>query len=333
LEWRDVAIPRLESDKAALIKPLAVARCDLDYYIVMGAYQTPGPFAFGHEMTGVVEDVGDSVCNFSPGDRVIVPFQINCGECDNCRRGWTNACSEVSPGAAYGLGINPDGDYGGAFSDCVRVPYADAMLVKLPDTLSPEAGAGLSDNVADGYRTVAQGLSEFPGEPVLVVGGLAQSVGLYAVHAAIALGSRRVVYVDTDQHRLNLAKQAGAQVYMVDDYTSEPYYSEQFLITVDATATAQGLSYTLLSTAPCGSCTGVSGGLTKTSELPLSSIYLKGITYNVSRVHGRAVLPETLSHACCGTIDPLALVEKVLPFESCIESMLDPAPKLIFYND
>ena len=333
LEWRDVVKPRLNSDKAALVKPLAVARCDLDYYIAMGAYKAAGPFAFGHEMTAVVEDVGDSVSGFSPGDKVIVPFQINCGECDNCRRGWTNACSEVAPCASYGMGTNPNGDYGGAFSDCVMVPYADAMLVKLPDMISPEAGAGLSDNVADGYRTVSQALSAFPGEPVLIVGGLAQSVGLYAVHAAIALGSRRVVYVDTDQRRLKLAKQAGAEIYMVDNYTSETCHVEQFLITVDATATTEGLSYTLLSTTPCGFCTGVSGGLSKTSELPLSSIYLRGITYNVSRVHGRAVLPQTLSHACCGTIDPLALVDRILSFEDCIDAMLDPAPKLVFKND
>lgn len=333
LEWHDVPKPALNSGKAALVRPLAVARCDLDYYIALGAYRTPGPFAFGHEMAGVVEEVGDAVTRFSPGDRVIVPFQINCGECENCQRGWTNACSNVPPCAAYGLGTHPDGDFGGAFSECVLVPYADAMLVMLPDTLPPEAAAGLSDNVADGFRTVAQGLAEFPDEPVLIVGGLAQSVGLYAVHAAIALGSRRVVYADTDERRLQLAQQAGAEVTRLTDYSSEPRHAEQFLITVDASATAEGLCYTLFSTAPCGFCTGVSGGLTETTELPLSSIYLRGITYNVSRVHGRAVLPSTLHHACCGKIDPLALIDNILSFGDCIDAMLDPAPKLIFRSD
>ncbi|MBU3071306.1 alcohol dehydrogenase catalytic domain-containing protein [Aestuariicella sp. G3-2] len=330
LEWHDVPAPRLTSDKNALVRPLAVARCDLDYYIALGLYRTRGPFALGHEITAVIESVGDDVTNFVPGDRVIVPFQINCGECDNCLRGWTNACSSVPPCAAYGLGTNPDGDFGGGFSDCLLVPFADAMLVHLPDSLSPEAGAGLSDNVADGYRTVATGLKEFPGEPVLIAGGLAQSVGLYAVHAAIALGSRRVVYVDTDTRRLYLAKLAGAETVHLESYKDESRHSDDFLITVDTAGTAEGLCYALASTAPCGYCTGVSGGLTPTTELPLSTVYLRGITYTVSRVHGRALLPETLHHACCGTIDPLALADHILTFDDCIEAMVDPAPKLIF---
>ncbi len=330
LEWQDVPAPKITSAKAALVKPLAVARCDLDYYIAAGAYRTPGPFAFGHEMSAEVIEIGDSVESFVPGERVIVPFQISCGECGNCQRGWTNACTSVPPCAAYGLGTHPDGDFGGAFSDLLCVPYAEAMLIQLPDALSPEAGAGLSDNVADGYRTVADGLHRFPGEPVLIVGGLAQSVGLYAVYAAIALGSRRVVYVDTDKGRLHLAQKAGADIVPITGFNSHPRHQEEFLITVDASATTEGLVYTLASTAPCGYCTSVSGGLNATTELPLATLYLRGITYNISRVHGRALLPETLHHACCGSIDPLAPVTRILTFDDCIDAMLDPAPKLIF---
>lgn len=330
LEWQDVPRPQLSSGKAAIVTPLAVARCDLDYYIALGAYRIPGPFAFGHEMTAVVEEVGDKVSAFRPGDRVIVPFQISCDDCDNCRRGFTNACKSVPPCAAFGLGTHPDGDFGGAFSDAVLVPFADAMLVKLPDALSPEAGAGLSDNVADGFRTVANGLKAFPAEPLLVVGGLAQSVGLYAVYAALALGSVRVMYADSDATRLAMAKAAGAEVVEVPDYGAAERHDEEFFITVDASATAEGLCYALRSTAPCGVCTGVSGGLTETTELPLSSLYLRGITYNVSRVQSRAVLPDTLHHACCGTINPMAFVDKVLSFDDCIDAMQDPAPKLIF---
>jgi threonine dehydrogenase-like Zn-dependent dehydrogenase len=70
--------------------------------------------------------------------------------------------------------------------------------------------------------------------------------------------------------------------------------------------------------------------LTPTTELPLSSAYLRGITYNVSRVHARAVLPETLRHACNGTIDPLSIVTRTVSFEDSIEAMFDPSPKVIF---
>ncbi len=332
LEWREVNKPQLESGIDAIVKPIAVARCDLDYFIAVGKYRTPGPFAIGHEMSAVVTEVGDGVSDFQPGDRVIVPFQISCGVCINCQRGWTNACSEVSALAAYGLGTHPNGEYGGALSDYVRVPFADHMLVRLPDTLSAEAACGLSDNVADGFRTVSEGLRRFPGEPVLIVGGLAQSVGLYAVHAAVALGSRRVVYADFDSARLAMAEAAGAKTIQID-YAKTPVVEEEFLITVDASALASGLSFAMRSTSPCGYCTGVSGGTNAMTELPLNAAYLRGITYDVSRVHGRAVLPQVLAHACSGHLNPLAIVGRSTSFNEAAEAMFDPAPKVIFSRE
>ena len=90
-EWREVAAPLIEGPEQALVRPLAVTRCDLDLYIATGLFPMQGPFAFGHEIAGEVVAVGDRVTVAQPGDRVIVPFQINCGRCDMCRRGFTNA--------------------------------------------------------------------------------------------------------------------------------------------------------------------------------------------------------------------------------------------------
>lgn len=329
IEWREVEQPRLEDATDVIVQPLAVARCDLDYVIAVGAYRTPGPFAMGHEMAGVVTEIGDEVAQFKPGDKVIVPFQISCGQCVNCTRGWTNACQKVPRLAAYGLGTHPDGEYGGALSDFVKVPFADHMLVPLPSSLSPEAACGLSDNVADGYRTVANGLSQFPNEPVLVVGGLAQSIGLYAVYAALALGSKQVVYTDFDDTRLRKASNAGATVLKVD-YSQTPRAETEYLITVDASAMTSGLAYALSSTAPCGFCTGVSASSVPSTELPLSSAYLKGITYNVSRVHARQLLPTVLQHSCADHIDPLAIVDNTYRFDEASEAMFDTSPKIIF---
>ncbi|MFT7266054.1 MAG: threonine dehydrogenase-like Zn-dependent dehydrogenase [Halioglobus sp.] len=329
LEWQEVAKPSISTDLDAVVRPIAVARCDLDLYLAVGSYRTPGPFALGHETVAVVSEIGTAVTRFRPGDQVIVPFQISCGVCSNCKRGWTNACHAVPALAAYGLGTHPAGEHGGALSDYIRVPFADEMLVQLPDSLTPEAACGLSDNVADGFRTVSEGLKRFPGEPVLVVGGLAQSVGLYAVHAALALGSSRVVYTDFDSARLAIAAHAGAQTILMD-YAQPPRIEEEFLITVDASALAGGLTYALLSTAPCGHCTGVSGGLTAMTELPLNALYLRGITYDVSRVHSRSVLPEVLKHACAGHLNPLGFAKCYASFEDAEEAMFDPSPKVIF---
>lgn len=329
LEWWDVPPPAIENDTQALVRPDCVARCDLDLYMFLGALSREPPFAFGHEMVATVVDVGSNVQSVVPGQRVVVPFQISCGRCSNCIRGWSNACSSVPPLAAYGLGTHPESDWGGAFSDLLRVPFADAMLLTLPDGVSPEAACGAGDNIADGYRTVAPLLTQFPGEPVLVVGGLAQSVGLYAVMAALALGSAEVVYADNDANRLAIAGKLGATTVTVN-FATEKAHHRQFLISVDAAATQEGLAYTLRSTAACGHCTSVSGGVGSSTSLPLGSMYLKGITHEVSRVQSRNVLPDILGHLCCGELNPLQIDTPVLGFEDAADAMGGSEPKLIF---
>lgn len=326
LEWHEIPTPKLETGLDALVRPLAVARCDLDVKIAAGGYRAPGPFQMGHEIAGEVIDVGDEVTTVKPGDRVIVPFQIHCGTCDHCRRGWTNSCQTLPAAAAFGLGTGRDRDFGGGLSDCVRVPFADAMLVPLPDGISPELGCGLSDNVADGFRTVAGPLARFPGAPVLVVGGPAQSVGLYAALSALALGSERVVYADSADHRLGLAKAAGAQVRPVAvDYADD--LGELFPIVADATASASGLQFAFRHAGPCAHVTGV---FAETTELKLAPSYIRGLTYELSRVQSRAVLPQVVECVCSGALDPDRLKPNVLQFSDAAEAMLDPAVKLIF---
>ena len=89
LEWRDVAQPRLEGAGEALVRPLAVATCDLDVAIVAGKGPFAPPFAIGHEFAGEIVELGDAVRNFRIGDRVAVAFQPSCGGCAPCRRGHT----------------------------------------------------------------------------------------------------------------------------------------------------------------------------------------------------------------------------------------------------
>jgi alcohol dehydrogenase len=192
-EWRDVAAPTLAADTDAIVAPIAVARCDLDLYIALGVVKYPGSFAFGHETVARVVDAGPKA-GVAPGDVVVVPFQLSCGRCATCLRGWTNACEAYPFGAAYGLKPTSKTEFGGALSDLMRVPYADHMLVRLPEGLDPVAAASVSDNVSDGWRGVAGPLKERPGATVLVIGGLAQSVSIYAAGAAVALGEGRTLY-------------------------------------------------------------------------------------------------------------------------------------------
>ncbi len=332
-EWHEVPSPRIENGGQAIVRPLAVTRCDLDLYIANGVIKMKDkPFAFGHEIAGEVIDLGDEVKGVRPGDRVVVPFQISCGSCENCRRGLTNACTSVPAYSAYGLAQSSGREWGGGLSDYIMVPFADAMLVKIPDNVSLPVAAAISDNASDGYRTVAKPLKEHPGADVLVVGGLAQSVGLFAVQAARALGAKRVVYLDFDADRLSQAKALGAEAVMTR-YGANMPVDEQFLVTVDASNLPDGLIHALKSTAPCGTCTGVSAGVQMMNGLPLFEMYMKGITYNISRVHARAEIEAVLDCASCGQISHQDVITTNVPFSMAAEVIADPDSKMVFVRD
>jgi threonine dehydrogenase-like Zn-dependent dehydrogenase len=332
LEWREVVTPRIEAREQALVRPLAITRCDLDLYIATGLYPIRGPFAFGHEIAGVVAEVGEGVRSVAPGDRVIVPFQINCGACEFCRRGLSNACASVPPGSAYGLAAIGGTEWGGGLSDLVRVPYADAMLVRAPAGMPLSAAAALSDNAVDGFRTVAAPLAALPGADVLVVGGLAQSVGLFAVAAARALGAGRVVYTDFGEARLAKAAALGAEAVPCD-YSASERFESSFPIVVEAGGTAEALAFALRSTQRCGTCTGVSAGTGMAATIPLREMYTKGITYHVSRVHARSSLDAALACVCESHFDPASVVTREVAFDDAAEAMMEGDIKTVFLRD
>ncbi len=333
LAWEEVETPQLMEPRDALVRPIAVARCDLDPAIALGLYPMPAPFVMGHEMVGEVVAVGEAISNVRLGDKVIVPFQLSCMTCAPCLRGHTNACVNVPSGTAFGLGPHGGIDLGGALAELVRVPWADVMLIPLPEGMDPVVAAGIPDNVSDGYRCVAAPLAERPGAPVLVVGGLAPSVGLYAVMAALALGSERVVYVDDDAARLELAVAAGAEVVDAKDQWDSLKLAERFPIVVDANVLDPGRNFALRSVEPCGVCTSVSGGASSRSNLPLQSMYLKGVRYEIGRVHACATARPVLDLVSSGALDPARIINKVVPFSEAVEGMMLPVVKVVFVND
>jgi threonine dehydrogenase-like Zn-dependent dehydrogenase len=326
-EWRDIPAPSLQVDTDAIVRPLSVARCDLDLYIANGVAPLKGPFPFGHEAIAEVVDAG-SAAGVAPGDRVIVPFQLSCGRCATCRRGYTSTCEAFPPRAAFGLGM----DIGGALSDRMRVPFADHMLMRAPAGFTATQLASMPDNIPDGWRAVAPHLKVRPGASVLVVGGLAQSVGLYAAGLAVSLGAGRVLYLDDDAGRRATAAKLGA--------TAEPLAltegrapKEQFDITVDACGLQDALRFALLSTAPNGVCTVVAIYFEPLVGLPLTPLYYKGATFHTSRVSARAMLPELIEHVACGHFHPETVVTRTLPFSLAGEAMDAPDVKLVFETE
>jgi threonine dehydrogenase-like Zn-dependent dehydrogenase len=322
-EWRDVPAPVVGDARHAVVRPLAVARCDLDLYIATGIVPFPGPFAFGHEMVGEVLDAGDGA-GVEPGQRVVVPFQISCGQCASCRRGLTGSCASVPPYAAFGLGGGRV-EYGGALSDAILVPFADAMLVPLPDGIDPVAAASAADNIPDGWRAVAPQLAEMPGARVLIVGGLAQSVGIYAAGAAVALGAGRVLYLDDNPGNRDRARAMGAETAPL-----EFDRSEQFEIVVEAAGHEAALGFAIRSCAPNGIVTSVAMHLGKTTPVPLTQAYYKGLTFHTSRASARRWLPDVVDCIACGRLHPEHATHRVVAFADASDAMADPGPKLVF---
>ncbi len=227
-EWREAPEPRLEGPLEALVRPLVIGRCDLDVAYLTGLAPLAAGTPIGHEMIGEVVEIGDGVRRFKPGDRVVAPAQISCGLCGACRRGSTGRCESVPFAASYGMGRA--GDYGCLAADIARIPFADAMLVPLWPGAEPTKLIGAADVGNDSWRTVARPLAERPGARVLVMGGPAASIGIYAAGMAAALGAGEVVYVDSDEHRRSAAEAYGVRTQA----TLEP--GDLFEIVVDASA-------------------------------------------------------------------------------------------------
>lgn len=332
LEWWDAPAPRLESDRDVLVAPLAVTRCDLDLVIVHGASGMAGPFAIGHECAGRVVEVGDAVRGFAPGDLVIVPFQISCGDCDRCRRGHTNACTSVPFRSSYGMMPLSGVEHGGALSDLIRVPFADHMLVGQPPGHALSQTAALADGATDGFVAVAAWMQERPGCDVLVIGGAGQSVGLLAGHAAQGLGARSVVYLDDNPARLAVADSLGLRPHPAPaGLVMDPI--GLFAVVIDAAATDASLALALRSVDHNGVCQRMYGDFSETTPVALRHMYTVGITLKVSRVNARAEMPECLAHVTTGRYHPERVLTRRASFEDAPEAMLDPTIKVLFVRD
>lgn len=326
LEWQDAPDPKLEGDSQALVRPVALATCDLDVAFVQGLAPVGGPFAFGHECVGEVMEVGDAVESVRPGDLVSVPFQIACGECDACRAGRTGNCDSVPRLSMYGLPVGPQ-TYGGFASDAVNVPYADAMLVPIPDGVEPAVVASLSDNIPDAWRTVAPALEAAPGSPVLIAMG-AGSIALYAVAIALALGAERVDVVGGRPRDRELAEKLGANV-LDDQFPDRVGF---YPITVDASADPTGIACALRSTDADGVCTSI-GIYFEPTPLPLLDMFTQGITFVTGRPHVRGLMPDVLELVRQGTFDPDPMTVNKVGWEDAAEALSDLRAKTVVLRE
>jgi threonine dehydrogenase-like Zn-dependent dehydrogenase len=329
VEWQEAPDPE-PGPGEAVVRPLAVSRCDLDIPMTFGIF--PGPYPVGHEIAAEVVEVGEGVVSFQPGQRVAVPFQVSCGACRFCGDDRFAACepNRARAGAAFGFGES-GGGHGGGLADYLLVPAADHMLVAAPESISDAALATIPDNVIDAYRTVVDGLRRWPGAEVLIVGGDAPSISLYVILCAKALGSGRVRYADSDTARLAAASDLGAET--IDVSEGFPRRFEQAPIVVSASLQTEGLHCAIHSTEPYGRIVPVTIHFAPETPMPLLSMYTRGITFHTSRADSRLYLQEVLDLVAGGGLDPLRVPTRLVPWGEAAERWTEPALKMVVTRD
>ncbi|MCD6041581.1 MAG: alcohol dehydrogenase [Burkholderiales bacterium] len=216
----EVPDPRIEHPRDAIVKVTTCAICGSDLHLFDGF--VPGMMRgdiLGHEFMGEVVEVGRENAKLKVGDRVVVPFTIICGECEQCRRGNYSVCERTnrnkhladkafghSTAGLFGY-THLTGGYAGGQAEFVRVPYADVAPIKVPDGLTDEQALFLGDIFPTGWQAAVQ--CDIQPEDTVAVWG-AGPVGQFTVRAAVLLGARQVIAIDRVPERLSMAQAGGA---------------------------------------------------------------------------------------------------------------------------
>lgn len=215
IRLENVKEPKLKESTDAIVRLTASAICGTDLHAIRGTMTDMKPGTIlGHEGVGIVEELGKDVRNFRPGDRVVIPSTIACGTCVYCRAGYHSQCDRANPngptaGTAFYGGPRSSGPFDGMQAEYVRVPFAHANLVKLPQDVTDDQAILLSDIFPTGYMGAE--LAEIKdGDTVAVFG--CGPVGQFAIASAKLLGASRILAVDKHRSRLEMAREQGAEI-------------------------------------------------------------------------------------------------------------------------
>jgi threonine dehydrogenase-like Zn-dependent dehydrogenase len=212
--------PQIEHPRDAIIKVTTCAICGSDLHLFNGFI--PGMRRgdiVGHEFMGEVMEVGSENKKLKPGDRVVVPFTIICGECEQCRRGNFSVCERTNRNRAIADKVfghstaglfgytHLTGGYAGGQAEYVRVPYADVGPVKIPAGVPDEQALFLGDIFPTGWQAAVQ--CDIQPEDTVAIWG-AGPVGQFTIRSAVLLGAKQVIAIDRLPERLSMAQAGGA---------------------------------------------------------------------------------------------------------------------------
>lgn len=214
-ELREKPKPTLMQERDAIVKVTLASICSSDLHIKHGSVPRAVPgITVGHEMVGIVEEVGKAVTKVKPGDRVTVNVETFCGECFFCKKGYVNNCTDENGGWALGCRID------GGQAEYVRVPFADQGLNKIPDGVTDRQALLVGDVLATGYW--AARISEISEQDTVLIIG-AGPTGICTLLSVMLKKPRRIIVCEKDKNRLQFIRQHYPEILLVSPEKCEAF--------------------------------------------------------------------------------------------------------------
>ncbi len=307
-ELLDKPKPVLLDDRDAIVRVTLASICTSDLHIKHGSVPRAMPgITVGHEMVGVVEEIGSAVTSVRPGDRVTVNVETFCGECFFCQNSWVNNCTDPNGGWALGCRID------GGQAEYVRVPYADQGLNRIPDTVTDQQALFVGDILATGYWAAdISGIKA--GDTVLIIG--AGPTGICTLQCVLLKQPERVIVCEKDSQRLEFVREHYPQVLTV-----EPEAAQKFVLThsehggADVVLEVAGSPETFRIAWQCArpnATVTIVALYDEAQTLPLPEMYGKNLTFKTGGVDG-CKCAETLALIEQGKIDTTPLITHTFP--------------------
>jgi threonine dehydrogenase-like Zn-dependent dehydrogenase len=342
--------PSILHPQDAVVRVTRACICGSDLHLYNGSVpDTRIGSTFGHEVTGIVEQVGPEVDKIKVGDHVLVPFNIACGKCVFCQQELYGNCHESNPEATAVGGIlgysHTAGGYDGGQAEYVRVPYADVGPMVIPEGVDADNAVLLTDIIPTGYQAAEMGGIQ-KGDTVVVFG--AGPVGIMAARCAWLFGAGRVIVIDHLEYRLDFVRDyAPCEAYSYNELEDVVVFLKQTtgwmgadvcIDAVGAEATGHPL-HTLLGKklhAVGGSAIALHWAINSVKKggivsivgvygpidtlVPIGNVVNKGLTIRGNQASVKRLLPRLIEHVQNGVIDARPLITHRIPLEDVSEA-------------
>jgi threonine dehydrogenase-like Zn-dependent dehydrogenase len=342
--------PIIEHPNDAIVRVTRSCICGSDLHLYHGLVpDTRVGMTFGHEFTGIIEQVGPSVRNLKVGEVVLVPFNIFCGTCFFCQRELFSNCDNTNPssttvGGVYGSS-GLAGNYDGGQAEFVRVPLADVGPIKLPPGMDLDDAVLLTDALPTGYQA-AEMASIKEGDTVVIFG--AGPIGIFAARSAWLMGAGRVIVVDGVDYRLDfVGRYAPAETV---DYRSvsdmalhlkkmtDSLGPDACIDAVGAEASGSALHRLtgVLAKLQAGAATALMWAINSVrrggtvsivgvygptfNAVPIGNALHKGLTLRMNQASVKRHVPRLIEHIQAGRIDPKRIITHRVPLEEIADA-------------